>query len=53
MFFTVYIAIVSLAILVGCVVAIVMSTSGGSAWLQSLWERGGRRRGRARRPRDD
>ncbi len=39
MFFTIYIVIVSLAIVVGCVVAIIMSTSHGTAWLQSLWER--------------
>ncbi len=39
MFFTIYIVIVALAIIVGCIVAIVMSTSQGSAWLQSLWER--------------
>ncbi|MBE0567105.1 MAG: hypothetical protein IH621_14180 [Krumholzibacteria bacterium] len=45
MFFTIAITIISLAILVGCVVAIVMSTSSGAAWLQSLWE--GRGRGRA------
>ena len=39
MFFTITIVIVSLAIVVGCVVAIIMSTSDGAAWLQSLWDR--------------
>lgn len=39
MFFTVAITIICLAILVGCVAAIVMSTSSGAAWLQSLWEK--------------
>lgn len=49
MFFKITIVIVSLAIVVGCVVAIIMSTSGGAAWLQSLWDR---RRG-AGRPSDE
>ena len=49
MFFTIYIVIVSLAIVVGCVVAIIMSTSHGTAWLQSLWDR---RRG-GERPSDE
>lgn len=39
MFFTIAITVICLAILVGCIAAIVMSTSGGAAWLQSLWER--------------
>lgn len=38
MFMTIYIAVVAVLILVGCVVAIVMSTSHGSSWLQSRWE---------------
>lgn len=40
MLFTIFIAAVSLVIVVGCIVAIIMSTSHGTAWLQSLWRSG-------------
>ncbi len=40
MFMNLFIVIVAAAILVGCIVAIVMSTSHGTAWLQSLWQGG-------------
>jgi hypothetical protein len=39
MLFTIFITAISLVIVVGCLVAIVMSTSHGTAWLQSLWRR--------------
>ncbi|HPF69442.1 MAG TPA: hypothetical protein PLQ13_02130 [Candidatus Krumholzibacteria bacterium] len=37
MFFTIYITLVSAVVLVGCLVAILMSTTSGARWLQSLW----------------
>jgi hypothetical protein len=37
MFFNIYIGIVSVAVILGCIVAIIMSTSHGTRWIQSLW----------------
>lgn len=45
MFFNIYIGIVFAAVIVGCIVAIIMSTSHGTRWLQSLWDGRGNERG--------
>jgi len=39
MFLNLFIVVVLLAIVVGCLVSVIMSTSHGASWLQSLWER--------------
>ena len=39
MLFTLVIVFISLLVLLVCVVAIIMSTTHGSAWLQGLWQR--------------
>jgi MFS superfamily sulfate permease-like transporter len=50
MFFTVYMVILTVAIVVGCIIAIIMSTSHGMEWIESLWRRrqGGSEAGRER-----